>query len=93
MKFDDVAMDLVMDIKVPTATKWHRFTRKQIERASSGRERDGTAQADQSESDRAERDSILLGTNESSNGSGSGENWQSADEYVRVEDEESEDNA
>ena len=52
IKFDDVAMDLVMDIKVPTASKWHRFTRTQIKKA---------VNSSQSSDDVLERNSILSG--------------------------------
>lgn len=91
VKFDDISMDLVMDIKVPTATRWHRFTRQQIEQASRSRQNDVSGQSGQSPNDAAERESILM--QPTTNSSTSGSAWQSAKDYVEVDDEESGENA
>ena len=90
IKFDDVAMDLCIDIKIPTADKWHRFSRSQIEQAARARTRLGGGMSQASSSDRSERESILM---VSTSQSASGEEWQSAEDYVEVDDDQSEANA
>ena len=88
VKFDDVSMDLVMDIKLPQAKKWHRFNRQEVEKATRARKRTAQDNNDVSSSDTAERNSILLQPGSPA----SGASWKTADDYVEVEDTENEDN-
>ena len=56
IKFEDISRDLVMDVKVPTASRWHRFTRAEIEEATKKHTRNT---AGLSRNDVTERNSIL----------------------------------
>ena len=37
IKFDDAAMDLAMDVKIPTNNNWHRLTIEQVRKANLSR--------------------------------------------------------
>ena len=81
IKFDDINRDLVMDIKVPTASKWHRFNRREIEQASRKHQSSG-GPTQLSKNDVSERYSILHPGVSSKGARVSGN-------YVEVDDEES----
>lgn len=60
IKFDDVEMSLVMDVKIPTNTKWQRVNRHQIEKAGRMRRTDPQSSRMNSEDDRREINTVLL---------------------------------
>ena len=82
IKFDDITRDLIMDIKIPTANKWHRFSRSDIEQAS--RRLQSSSGTNLSAADTAERLSILHPPRP-----GQQETSRADVDYVEVEEEDS----
>ena len=82
IKFDDKEMSLCLDIKLPTAEKWHRFSYEQIREASKLRSAQamGSRRGDKDEED--ERRSILMLTTREQDGSTS---WRTAGEQTPEE--------